>query len=91
MDGQERDDSEDDDVPLPSVLLLGTVTLIHSSPLNIIKLTGEIITEFKLGIVSRVNDMLMGLFLCPRDRRSGTYCFCPVCHSFIRCGSGAVG
>ena len=23
------------------------------------------------------------LFLCPRDRRSGAYCFCPVCHSVI--------
>ena len=23
------------------------------------------------------------IFVCPRDRRSGEYCFCPVCHSVI--------
>ena len=26
---------------------------------------------------------LVPLFLCPRDQRSGAYCFCPVCHSVI--------
>ena len=33
-----------------------------------------------------VHSFIMGVptcFLCPRDRRSGAYCFCPVSHSVI--------
>ena len=51
--------------------------------------------DFVSLILSRVVFVLKGhceirkipvhsfIFLCPRDRRSVSYCFCPVCHSVI--------
>ena len=33
--------------------------------------------------INCIVDTLFANFLCPQDRRSEAYCFCPVCHSVI--------